>query len=857
MANQVSVEISANVQGYQQGMSQATESTKKYSTETRKVKDAMVNLNAELKKSKKEALNLAAGYAQLSNEEKKSPFGKEMKRQLDEAMQSAAEWIDMQGDIRQEMKNLASDTKVLDSLAEGIGIVGDVVSASAGVFAQLTGNEEDAQRAVVAFTTAQSALGAVTKIANALQMQSNTMLAVHKVQTLADAAATKIKTAAEGKSVITTKAASVAQAMFNKIAMMNPYVLLATAIIAVVGALASFIAMTSDADDAQKNSNKTTEEAKELKEAYYNTYNEKLGETMANYSKLQNEWKNLKTEGEKNQWIHDNTDAFHELGFEITSTADAESVFVANEAAVVQSFIARAEAAALAAQAALEFQQALEGTAKAGETHTADYFKQYGISTSGRQVHHYGGFFHTGRARYEVTAEDERKIREARLAEARKSAEQLGKMQVEAEKKAQTEAAKTGVKTYNKEREKALKKSGGKTTPKASKQEVKVEPKVDPKSLEAAEAMLKSLEDKRTKLAFDDPELDEIVKDIEYWKKEIEKRKIKLKIEPEMTVKDQLDQYEKQLNDAVSQAASALVWSEIKGETENVLELMDAYDAAKQALDAYSQRKKALLEDDTTKEGSKALGEALRGEVKHTIQAYSDAISTLQNELMSNRESWLAMGQDGAKTWDEYIEKIQDYKAELESLQEVYDEAMLTPTERLQKQLEKTSDSINQIGDAVQACGELFTALGEVADDEGLQVAGIVAKAVATVALSYAQALTSCKTWIDWLAFGLTGLGTMVAMISQIKSVSKFADGGIVGGSSRAGDHLMARVNSGEMILNDRQQRNLFNMIDEGRLPSGGSQQIIVTGKIKGTDLLLVQKNTNKKLAKAGNNITF
>ena len=223
---------------------------------------------------------------------------------------------------------------------------------------------------------------------------------------------------------------------------------------------------------------------------------------------------------------------------------------------------------------------------------------------------------------------------------------------------------------------------------------------------------------------------------------------------------------------------------------------------------------------------------------------------------MSNRESWLAMGQDGAKTWDEYIEKIQDYKAELESLQEVYDEAMLTPTERLQKQLEKTSDSINQIGDAVQAAGDLFSALGEVANDEGLQVAGIVAKAVATVALSYAQALTSCRTWVDWLAFGLTGLGTMVSMISQIKSVSKFADGGIVGGHSEHGDKILARLNSKELILNQNQQKRLDTLLDQNKV-LGVPQQVVVTGKIKGTDLLLVQKNTNKVLSKRGNTISI
>ena len=143
MSNKVSVELSANVTGYEQGMQSAIDSTKKYTTETRKTKDYLVNLNAEFRKAKREAMNLAAGYAQLSAEEKKSQFGQEMKKQLDTAMESAAEWLDLQGDIRTEMKNLASDTKVLDSLAEGIGVVGDVVSASAGVFAQMTGNNID------------------------------------------------------------------------------------------------------------------------------------------------------------------------------------------------------------------------------------------------------------------------------------------------------------------------------------------------------------------------------------------------------------------------------------------------------------------------------------------------------------------------------------------------------------------------------------------------------------------------------------------------------------------------------------------------------------------------------------------
>ena len=46
----------------------------------------------------------------------------------------------------------------------------------------------------------------------------------------------------------------------------------------------------------------------------------------------------------------------------------------------------------------------------------------------------------------------------------------------------------------------------------------------------------------------------------------------------------------------------------------------------------------------------------------------------------------------------------------------------------------------------------------------------------------------------------------IMAVFSTIASVAgKFAEGGIVGGSSMVGDRLIARVNSGEMILNGSQ----------------------------------------------------
>lgn len=55
----------------------------------------------------------------------------------------------------------------------------------------------------------------------------------------------------------------------------------------------------------------------------------------------------------------------------------------------------------------------------------------------------------------------------------------------------------------------------------------------------------------------------------------------------------------------------------------------------------------------------------------------------------------------------------------------------------------------------------------------------------------------------------------------------KFANGGIVGGQSYSGDHVLANVNSGEMILNAQQQKRLFDMAN-GHSGGGASVNIQV-----------------------------
>ena len=821
-----------NTTGYQEGINGAIDSTKKYETEVRKVSESTINFRKEFIKAKREVQNLAAGYNQLDKEAKKSAFGREMARQLQEAKAKAAEFVDLQGDLNTELKNLASDTRTLDLLSEGFGVIGDSVSTAMGVIAQFTGNEEDAQKAVVMFTTVTSALSAVTRIQNALQMQSNTMLAVTRIQNLAATAATNLKTAAEGKSIITTKAATVAQALFNKVAYANPYVLLAVAITGVIAALASFIIFSGEAEDAQEAENKAKERAKAVNDAYYDTYNNNLSETLGNYTKLQVEWKNLKSEGEKNQWIKDNADKFHELGYEIDDTGAAEKFFVSNEAEVIASFVARAEAAALAAQQVEIFNQALRDMPKPGEIKSAEWFSKQGLSTKGRSDKNTG--FMRFEYQYEVTEEDLKSIRDKRLADARKTATQLGELQLKAEQKANKRAAEVGVNTYKKTRDKLLKStnSGGGGS--------KAAEVINVNSLEYAENKLKGLQQQLSKIDITDLKaVESLQKQIEEAKKEVSKRKIKLGLEIETKIVDGSsgwwDKKIKDLQDAQKQLVEGSAeWFNID---EQIKSLEDARKIMTEGVTVSGTDMSKLLNPDKTKKG------------------LEDAISGLQNKLQDI--DWSTP--EGKDQFDRYVEKIQEFKGELSTLSEVWEDAMMTPTEKAQKKLEDTADTINSVGNAISATSELFSALGDVAGDEDLQVAGIVAKAVATVALSFAQALTTAKSWIDWLAFGVTGLTTMLSMISSIKQATagSFAEGGIVGGSSYSGDRLLARVNSGEIILNSRQQRNLFNLLDTGTMPQRGGTNVQVTGVVRGTDLLLVQKNTNKVRAKSGSKIYF
>ena len=115
--------------------------------------------------------------------------------------------------------------------------------------------------------------------------------------------------------------------------------------------------------------------------------NASYGDNIVSLKQLQQEWKNLKTTAEKNQWIKDNKSEFDKLGIAVNDVTDAENIFVNNTEAVVNALKLRAKAAAAQKLAAEQYEKALVARNKA-ETEAAkgpsgwDQFKNWFVQTS-------------------------------------------------------------------------------------------------------------------------------------------------------------------------------------------------------------------------------------------------------------------------------------------------------------------------------------------------------------------------------------------------------------------------------------------------------------------------------------------
>ena len=165
----------------------------------------------------------------------------------------------------------------------------------------------------------------------------------------------------------------------------------------------------------------------------------------------------------------------------------------------------------------------------------------------------------------------------------------------------------------------------------------------------------------------------------------------------------------------------------------------------------------------------------------------------------------------------------------------------------------KALQDANDIKSATSAIGQAFSSIAGFTDDATAswltffgQVLGTIPQlitAFTSLAATEAAAGQAAQSPFGWIGVPVA-IGTV---LSALLSIPKFEDGGIVGGNSFYGDKIWGKLNSGEMILNSTQQRNLFSLLNNGGTVANGGT---VKFKIQGTELVGVLNNYNNKMKK-------
>lgn len=356
--------------------------------------DAEENLRTRLRAATQELASLTLKYREMSDEERASAQGQELKKKLDELTKKAGNLRDAMDDANRAIRGTASDTQNFDALAGGLNVITSTAGAAQGALSMLGVNQEALMDIQTKLQASLAISNALSVIQNNLQKESAVMLGVRRIQEKATAIAIGIRSAAEGKGIIVTKAATIAQAAFNAVAKANPYVLLATVLLGVVAALVGFTKKTKEATEAEKKQQEELENQRKAAEEWKKSIADSAAQVTTKYRLLQEQYKKLKTEHEKSKWIDENKSAFSQLGIAVNSVTDAEKVFVQNTAQMMDAFKKRAEAAAYQTKLTEAYSRLIERREQLDEERTrlgqGANVRQAGQKIAGEDVSRYG-----------------------------------------------------------------------------------------------------------------------------------------------------------------------------------------------------------------------------------------------------------------------------------------------------------------------------------------------------------------------------------------------------------------------------------------------------------------------------------
>lgn len=151
---------------------------------------------------------------------------------------------------------------------------------------------------------------------------------------------------------------------------------------------------------------------------------------------------------------------------------------------------------------------------------------------------------------------------------------------------------------------------------------------------------------------------------------------------------------------------------------------------------------------------------------------------------------------------------------------------------------------IEDMNSALGSTGEIFGSLGGIMSSFGEDMGAWIMNSIGNVAnmIIKLQSLATAEGIVA--AFkkpfpaNIAAAATVVSTIASIfASLPKFAEGGVVGGSSYFGDKLIARVNSGETILTQNQAARALSMMN------GGNVRVTGDVRLNGKDIYISLRN--------------
>ena len=292
-----------------------------------------------LKEMTRSLTDLTIQYRSLTDEEKNSPFGQALAKGIDQLTERAAVAKDAMGDVNAAITRAASDTRAFDQIAGATSLVTSSFQTLQGTAKLLGIDLGDNVEVIARLQAAMSVTMGLTQMQNALQKESAVMQGVAALQTKANAAAQLLLAK-------NTTVATAAGEAFNVVARMNPYVLIASAVIAAGSALVMFARHSQKAAEAEKQQAEETELLRKKMEDMQNAIGRHVGDVEAKYRSLQHEWSRLTTEAEKTEFVKEQSNAFKDLGLNVSSVTDAEQALVDKAPEVIAALKAVAQAEA-------------------------------------------------------------------------------------------------------------------------------------------------------------------------------------------------------------------------------------------------------------------------------------------------------------------------------------------------------------------------------------------------------------------------------------------------------------------------------------------------------------------------------